>query len=160
MRTLAILLAFFGLVTLPISFMQEEKVSPIIGYVPAYGYRIAPPPRYFPGRVFNSGGGYLREFHSLKAQLRHSHQLVRLGWCASACTMLLSLPNACVEPNGRFLFHAARREGQIDLDGTAEMFREVPPRIRGMLRAPFDGLDQVLTGAQLIMSGGARPCPY
>lgn len=163
MKLAAGLIALFALVTLPISLAPNDKVD-MMAYAQVYGPRVAAPPHYVPGRVFNSQGGYLREFRGLKAQMRRHGGLVRLGHCASACTTLLSLPNACVEPWGTFMFHAARFRnpfGQeyIDVAGTNEMFRQVPPSIRGLLRPPFDGLNQVLSGAQLI-AAGARPCPY
>ncbi len=152
---------WFCIAFAPFLLTPNDTVQNTYAYAQYIPNRIAPPPIYHPGAIFESQGGYLNEFHGLREHLRKSRGLVRLGHCASACTTLLSLPNVCVYPGATFLFHAARRPGGfIDPNATAEMFRQVPAPIRGLLRPPFDGLDQVFSGAQLIMSGGARPCPY
>jgi hypothetical protein len=54
-------------------------------------------------------GGRTRDFAVDVGRYRRSGELFRItGHCQSACTMFLALPNACVEPSARLLFHAAK----------------------------------------------------
>jgi len=62
-------------------------------------------------RVFADEGGNPFEYEALRAQLAESCDELRLGECHSSCTILMSLPNACLLPGRRFGFHSSNFGG-------------------------------------------------
>ena len=61
--------------------------------------------------VDNSGGNVLQMVR-YRDELARSGQRVRIrGYCRSACTMLITLPNACLGPHATIGFHAPRIKG-------------------------------------------------
>ncbi len=64
--------------------------------------------------ILKDTGGNPYEYAALYDQLKASGQRVRLGECNSACTMLMTLPNACLIPGKRFGFHASNLNGRFD----------------------------------------------
>ncbi len=63
--------------------------------------------------VQSDRGGWLGQRSKKIRKMRATGQRVELrGTCLSACTMYLSLPNACVSSNATFGFHGPSRNGQ------------------------------------------------
>lgn len=59
--------------------------------------------------VTNDSGGNVLQMTQRREQLARSGKTVRIrGYCRSACTMLITLPNACLGPKARIGFHAPR----------------------------------------------------
>lgn len=59
--------------------------------------------------VSNNRGGNVLEMVKRREELARSGKTVRIrGYCRSACTILTTLPNACLGPNARIGFHAPR----------------------------------------------------
>lgn len=59
--------------------------------------------------VTNHRGGNVIEMVQTRAQLERSGRKVRIrGYCRSACTMLVTMPNACLGPKAVLGFHAPR----------------------------------------------------
>ncbi|MCF3973811.1 hypothetical protein [Paracoccus salsus] len=59
--------------------------------------------------VWNDSGGNVLQMVSRRNQLARSGKEVRIrGYCRSACTMLITMPNACLGPKARIGFHAPR----------------------------------------------------
>ncbi|MVO18575.1 hypothetical protein [Parasedimentitalea huanghaiensis] len=58
-------------------------------------------------RISNDGGGSIAARVSEIESIRSRGQKVeiRVGYCNSACTLYLGLPNTCVSPGARFGFH-------------------------------------------------------
>lgn len=58
-------------------------------------------------RISNDGGGSIAARVSEIESIRSRGQKVeiRVGYCNSACTLYLGLPDTCVSPNARFGFH-------------------------------------------------------
>jgi len=57
--------------------------------------------------ITNDNGGTLEEYWQRWLAYAKSGEWVELrGVCASACTIYLALPNACVGKRSKFLFHA------------------------------------------------------
>lgn len=62
--------------------------------------------------VSNHPGGNVLEMVRYREQLARSGKIVRIrGYCRSACTILTTLPNACLGPRSRIGFHAPRLPG-------------------------------------------------
>lgn len=62
--------------------------------------------------VWNHRGGNVVEMLRTREELGRSGREVRIrGYCRSACTMLITLPNACLGPGARVGFHAPRLPG-------------------------------------------------
>lgn len=59
--------------------------------------------------IINDKGGNVMEMAQRRSKLARSGKQVRIrGYCRSACTMLVTLPNACIGPKARIGFHAPR----------------------------------------------------
>jgi hypothetical protein len=59
--------------------------------------------------VENHRGGNVLQMVQLRERLARSGKTVRIrGYCRSACTILTTLPNACLGPKSRIGFHAPR----------------------------------------------------
>ncbi|MCV2892460.1 hypothetical protein [Lentibacter sp. XHP0401] len=67
-----------------------------------------------PLTILGDTGGNPYEYAALHAELKASGRRVRLGECNSACTMLTSLPNACLIRGKRFGFHASNLNGRFN----------------------------------------------
>lgn len=62
--------------------------------------------------IINDSGGNVLQMAQRRADLAKSGKRVRIrGYCRSACTMLITLPNACLGPGARVGFHAPRIPG-------------------------------------------------
>jgi hypothetical protein len=70
--------------------------------------------------IRNNDGGTILAFQKERARLAKSGKTVVLsGYCASACTIFYSLPNACLAKGATLHFHGA--DGLIDAVGDAQM---------------------------------------
>lgn len=59
--------------------------------------------------VIDDKGGNVLDMVQRRQRLGQSGKEVRIGgYCRSACTMLITLPNACLDPRTRIGFHAPR----------------------------------------------------
>jgi len=105
-----------------------------------------------------SRGGRTTDFAADVQKYRQSGELFRImGRCQSACTMFLSLPNACVEPSARLLFHAAKTPR-----GTSDMINSYNGKLRAYLTA--NGVMErsafhTISGRDMISKFGYRRCP-
>lgn len=85
------------------------------------------------------------------------------GDCASACTMLLAVPGACVTPDARLTFHGPRaRDGSALPPEAADHWAEVmaahyPPALRDWFMVEGRHTTTTITGAEAIRLG-ARAC--
>lgn len=62
--------------------------------------------------VTDNRGGNVVQMIRYREQLARSGKTVRIrGYCRSACTILTTLPNACLGPKARIGFHAPRLPG-------------------------------------------------
>lgn len=62
--------------------------------------------------VWNNRGGNVLEMVQTRQELESSGRTVRIrGYCRSACTILTTMPNACLGPHARIGFHAPRIQG-------------------------------------------------
>ncbi len=105
-----------------------------------------------------SRGGKARDFAGYVEQHRQSGELFRItGHCQSACTMFLALPNVCVEPSARLLFHAGRVP-----DGTHRMINSYNSKLRSYLtahRVMESPKFHTISGRDMINRFGYRACP-
>lgn len=59
--------------------------------------------------IWNNSGGNVLQMVQRRNDLARSGKTVRIrGYCRSACTMLITMPNACLGPQARIGFHAPR----------------------------------------------------
>ena len=78
--------------------------------------------------VWNNRGGNVLEMVQTRQELASSGRTVRIrGYCRSACTMLITLPNACLGPHATVGFHAPR------LPGT----RIIPPHVDQIMGSTY-----------------------
>lgn len=62
--------------------------------------------------VWNDKGGNVLDMVQRRNELARSGKTVRIrGYCRSACTMLITMPNACLGPWAKIGFHAPRIAG-------------------------------------------------
>lgn len=71
---------------------------------------------------------YIRKYNEYKA----SGQRVEIeGRCASACTIYMALPNACIHPDAKFGFHTATAAGLFpSAEGNKWVAQFYPPELR------------------------------
>lgn len=79
---------------------------------PAPAGPVAQPAAQGPIVVLNNRGGNVVQMMAYRSQLAASGRPVQIrGVCNSACTMLTTLPNACLAPDASIGFHAPRIPG-------------------------------------------------
>ena len=86
--------------------------------LPSPGQPVAPvaaapvAPAAAPLVIHNNRGGNVVQTMAWRAEIAASGRPVRItGACDSACTMLITLPNACLAPDATVGFHAPRLPG-------------------------------------------------
>ena len=97
---------------------MKMQIAPVLAIVAAVAAMAAPAdaqPRsgiYRQGQfidVWNHKGGNVLQMVQTRQELAATGRTVRIrGYCRSACTMLTTLPNACLGPQARIGFHAPR----------------------------------------------------
>ncbi len=86
----------------------------------AFGARAEP--------IFFDPGGEIDDYY-LEATLAQDVEI--LGLCASACTMFLSAPRVCIDPDAELRFHSAYDDdGKLNAEGSRMMLSTYPRAIR------------------------------
>lgn len=119
---------------------------------------LAPPPMPAPVIVTKDVGGYVADYEAQTAIYRATGRDVRLHECRSACTLALSLPNACVYPDSILKFHLAYdpRNRQPNAQVSQQLFDSYPAAVRARL-GTLTREYKVLRGSELIALG-IRDC--
>lgn len=79
------------------------------GPIPPHIAHSPVPQRAKPLVIHNNKGGNVLLAASRREQMAQSGRPVEIrGYCWSACTMFLTMPNACLAPDARVGFHAPR----------------------------------------------------
>jgi hypothetical protein len=103
-------------------------------------------------------GGRTVEFAQDVEKFRRSGEQFRItGHCQSACTMFLALPNVCIQPNARLLFHAGAQP-----IATQRMMNSYNTKLRAYLtanRAMETPAFHTISGSDMISKFGYRRCP-
>ncbi|MDR3448870.1 MAG: hypothetical protein P4M15_03835 [Alphaproteobacteria bacterium] len=87
-------------------------------------------PRPMAPRPFDGGGNIFSYLSNARAANYSARRTVIAGVCASACTMKLSIRNACIEPDATLLFHQASYNGSRSELATRVMLFAYPRKIR------------------------------
>jgi hypothetical protein len=103
-------------------------------------------------------GGRTVEFAQDVEKYRRSGEQFRIvGHCQSACTMFLALPNVCIVPSARLLFHAGAQP-----IATQRMMNSYNAKLRAYLTAK-GAMDtpvfHTISGRDMISKFGYRRCP-
>lgn len=108
--------------------------------------------------IIVDGGGLVTEYLRQTEYYRRTGQELRLLNCRSACTMALSLPNACVYPHSVLKFHAAydANTKQIDQSWTQRLMGMYPAAVQQRL-GTLERHYKTLRGTEL-MRLGVRRC--
>lgn len=117
--------------------------------------------------VHDDRGGLVGDYLQRVTRYRNGGlRVVIEGECASACTLLLSVPNHCVGPRARLGFHSpSMAPGRDDPTGAIQrahatlMFESYPPLVRAWLASQGG-----LTSQIVYLSGGplkalVKACP-
>lgn len=97
--------------------MRDLMTRPLAGMALALmlaGCMTAPAPAEAAGPIVisNNRGGNVMEAVKYRGKLARSGRRVEVrGYCRSACTIYITLPNACLGPNATVGFHAPRIPG-------------------------------------------------
>lgn len=114
--------------------------------------------------IRNDSGGVVRQYQRNVDLAIITGEPIRIeGWCASACTLYLSSPQACVTPQATLAFHSPRGGSPAQNAAVARDMAAQLPRELGLWylshAAHLSGRDYVaLSGAELIEMGVARAC--
>jgi len=95
-----------------------------------------PPPGKGPVVIRNDGGGFVVQYATAVERLAYSGRRVEVrGSCRSACTMVLELPNVCIDKNAEFKWHQAydKYTGVRDYATTQWMLNRLPTKIRARI---------------------------
>jgi hypothetical protein len=108
--------------------------------------------------VIVDGGGLVMQYLKQTEYYRRTGQELRLLNCRSACTMALSLPNACVYPHSVLKFHAAydANTKRINRAWTQKLMSMYPIRVQERL-GNLERSYKTIRGSELI-SLGVRRC--
>lgn len=96
-----------------------------------------PPGGAGPIVIRNDGGGFVNQYAAAVERIARSGRRVEVrGSCRSACTMVLEIPNVCIDRNAVFKWHQAydKYTGVRDLATTAWMLARLPVRIQAKLQ--------------------------
>lgn len=103
-------------------------------------------------------GGSFGDYDPIIAEYNGSGELfVIRGRCQSACTLFLSIRNACIAPNARFGFHAGR-----SVMSTQRMLNSYKPKLRDHLVAigALQGQSYTfVSGRDMVTRFGYSACP-
>jgi hypothetical protein len=84
----------------------------MVAFVLPHGAEARPARRDDPIVILNNKGGNVMEAVRYRQQLAASGRRVEVrGYCRSACTIYITLPNACLGPGATVGFHAPRIPG-------------------------------------------------
>lgn len=108
----------------------------------------------------DNGGNTFAYRRSAQTMKRIGGRMIISGSCLSACVAYIGLPNTCVTPGARLMFHQARAATEeLRRAGEEAVLTTVPPKLATYWRACIvHGYDCWITGADAIAMG-ARPCP-
>jgi hypothetical protein len=89
----------------------------------------------FAATIDDDRGGRLQEYAYRAQRYRQSGEQVRImGLCGSACTLYLSVPNLCLGPRARLLFHTLQEGLEKDAPpapwATEWIMKEYPDWVR------------------------------
>ena len=96
-----------------------------------------PPAGTGPIVIRNDGGGFVVQYAAAVNRIASSGRRVEVrGSCRSACTMVLELPNVCIDRNAVFKWHQAydKYTGVRDLTTTEWMLSRLPVKIQARLK--------------------------
>jgi hypothetical protein len=103
-------------------------------------------------------GGVFEDYDPIIEKYNSSGELfVIRGRCQSACTLFLTIRNACIARNARFGFHAGR-----SVISTQRMLNSYKPKLRDHLVAigALQGRSYTfVSGRDMVARFGYRPCP-
>lgn len=92
----------------PVALQPVRPAPPATAPAP----RPAPAASGAPIVITDDAGGNVMAMMNRRNQLESSGRPVEIrGYCRSACTMLITLPNACLAPDATVGFHAPRLPG-------------------------------------------------
>ncbi len=81
------------------------------------------------------------------------------GFCASACTLYLGMPNACTTKRARWLFHGPSGDDPFMLQVAAFMMADhYPEPIRSLFLTDYQFREVTLRGSELIRVGAIVEC--
>lgn len=108
--------------------------------------------------VTNDPGGVASD--RLVYVVGHWYEEVRVvGFCASACTLYIGMPNACTTKKARWLFHGA--SGSSDERNAAwnkTIAKMYPEPIRTAFVTDWQFREVTISGAELIRVGAIKEC--
>ncbi len=86
--------------------------------------------------IRNDFGGNVTEYRNRRKKLAREDSVRISGFCVSACTIFITLPNTCVERTARFGFHGSHpKTGIPDIDLMLDM--RVAEFYRGEMKRQF-----------------------
>jgi hypothetical protein len=81
------------------------------------------------------------------------------GFCASACTFYLAMPNACTAKKARWLFHGPKGAiAKDEADWIPIIAAMYPEPIKTAFLTDYQFREVVLSGAELIRLGAIKEC--
>lgn len=120
-----------------------------------------PPPQIVV--VVQDSGGIVSRYEDMVAKYISEGRRIEIrGMCSSACTLVLTSPNACVAKNGEAAWHQAFDSETHDVlpQVTKRMIEKLPPRLREYLdgRIQRDYTPATILGYEQLTALGVKSC--
>jgi hypothetical protein len=107
--------------------------------------------------TFDRGGNAYDRFVKLLANWGEEVRVV--GFCASACTFYIALPNVCTATVAKWLFHGPKGGGAKDEATWVNIMAALYPEpIRTAFLTDYQFREVILSGAELIRVGAIKEC--
>jgi len=105
----------------------------------------------------DSGGSVMERAREIEES--RNREIRVTGFCASACTLYLGMPNACTTNRARWLFHGPSGDDPFMLQVAAFMMADhYPEPIRSLFLADYQFREVTLRGSELIRVGAIAEC--
>ena len=120
-----------------------------------------PPPQIVV--VVQDSGGIVSRYEDMVAKYISEGRRIEIrGMCSSACTLVLTSPNACVAKNGEAAWHQAFDSETHDVlpQVTKRMIQNLPPKLREYLdgRIQRDYTPATILGYEQLTTLGVKSC--
>lgn len=114
--------------------------------------------------ITNDLGGSLNRYYREYKKFISSGEIVEIkGRCASACTIFIALPNACIHTDAKLGFHSATAFGLFQSkEGNEWVAKFYPPELRNRFLTKYSnslGFTWLSGSDVLAMKPKAKPCP-
>lgn len=124
---------------------------------------LLPPENLKPVIILNDRGGRISDYAAMADRYTLEGREVRIiGFCWSACSLALSVPNVCVGSMATVMFHDAYdpKSGKVSPEATKALVDRLPPKVKvvvsGKIQKNFSS--EATLDASALVKLGIKKC--